>query len=147
MKKKSLFILLAILLIGGTIALYAYKEYDRKPVDTSVVSPDFISDAKNLLAEFQSNDSVASKKYNDKVLQVEGLVKEIVKDENGFYSISLGDSTSMSSVRCSMDSIFNGDAEKVIKGKNVSIKGVCSGYNADELLGSDLILVRCNISK
>lgn len=147
MKKKSLFILLAIVLIGCTVAFYAYKEYDRKPVDTSLASPDYTDSAINLLTEFETNDSIAGKKYNDKVLQVEGLIKDIAKDENGFYSISLGDSTSMSSVRCSMDSIFKGDAEQFTKGKNVSIKGVCSGYNADELLGSDIILVRCNISK
>jgi hypothetical protein len=144
MMKKILVFVLAVAVLGG---VYAYKEFNRKPVDTASANPDFATTALTVLAEFQVNDSIAGKKYTDKLLQIDGVVKEITKDEKGFYTIALGDSSSMSSVRCSMDSTFASNVTSIEKGKSVSIKGVCSGYNADEMLGSDLILVRCAINK
>ncbi len=146
-RKKIKLILLALILVGAIVAVYIYKEVNRKPVDTASTKPDFVNTALFYLEEFQQLDSVAGKKYNDKLLQVEGMVKEVSKNERGFYTVSLGDSSSMSSVRCSIDSASSNNASELIKGSVVIIKGICSGYNADELLGSDLILVRCYINK
>ena len=60
----------------------------------------------------------------------------------GFYSVVLGDTASMSSVRCSIDSVHSNEAAAVKKGSIIAVKGICTGFNADELLGSDVILVR-----
>lgn len=48
----------------------------------------------------------------------------------------------MSSVRCSIDSIHSNEAAVIQPGSLIAVKGICSGYNADEMLGSDVILVR-----
>ena len=53
----------------------------------------------------------------------------------------------MSSVRFSMDSIHNAQAASLVKGTKAVLKGICTGYNADEMLGSDLILNRAVIEK
>jgi hypothetical protein len=42
-----------------------------------------------------------------------------------------------------MDSIHNKEAADVKRGIHIAMKGICTGFNADELLGSDVILVRC----
>lgn len=147
MKKKIFVFTLIVLVAGSAIGVYAYKEYNRKPIDISLSAPDFKDSALNLLTEFESNDSLSQKKYIGKLLLVDGAIKEISQDDKGFYTIALGDSTSMASVRCSMDSLFQNNQVNLTKGQPVSIKGVCSGYNSDELLGSDLILVRCAINK
>jgi hypothetical protein len=34
-----------------------------------------------------------------------------------------------------------------VKGDKVVLQGICSGYNKDELLGSDIVLVRCALIK
>jgi beta-glucosidase-like glycosyl hydrolase len=70
------------------------------------------------------------------------MVKDLLKDDRGFYSIVLGDTASMSSVRCSIDSVHSGEAAAIQKGNTIAVKGICSGFNADEMLGSDVILVR-----
>ena len=70
------------------------------------------------------------------------MLKEIVKDDKGFYSLALGDTSSMSSVRCSIDSVHSKEAAAVKKGSTIAVKGICSGFNADDMLGSDVILVR-----
>jgi hypothetical protein len=75
------------------------------------------------------------------------VLKEATADDKGFYTLALGDEGSMSSVRCSVDSLYTADAAALSTGKTVKVKGVCSGFTADELLGSDVTLVRCAITK
>lgn len=149
MKRKQIvrYILLPLLVIIAGAAIYIYKEYNRTHKDTSKLKPDYEIIATDLLAEFGNNEAASNKKYWDKVIRVEGPVKEILKDDKGFYSIVLGDSNSLSSVRCSVDSLHSAEAAPLQKGAVVAVKGICSGYNADELLGSDVILVRSVVDK
>jgi hypothetical protein len=67
----------------------------------------------------------------------------VTKDENGFYTIALGQEESLSSVRCSMDSVHKTDAANVASGSSATIRGACIGFNPDEMgLGSDVKLNR-----
>jgi hypothetical protein len=42
-----------------------------------------------------------------------------------------------------MDSASVKQAVNLQAGTNVIVKGVCTGFNADELVGSDVVLNRC----
>lgn len=144
MKRKNIlrYILLPLLLIISVAGIYIYKEYNRTHKDTSKLKPDYSVTASNLINEFESDEQSSNKKYWDKVIEVEGVTKELVKDEKGFYTVILGDPATMSSIRCSIDSSHNKEITSIITGKKIKLKGICSGFNADELLGSDVILVR-----
>lgn len=144
MKKKKIirYVVLPLLLVITAAAVYIYREYNRTHKDTARLKPDFTVAAPALLQEFESDEQSSNRKYWDKVISVSGTIRDLLKDEKGFYSIVLGDSSSMSSVRCSVDSNHSGEAARLKKGEGVTVKGICSGYNADELLGSDVILVR-----
>lgn len=144
MKRKKIirYVLLSLLLIGGTSAIYIYKEYNRTHKDTARLKPVYSLAATDLEKEFEGNETASTQKYADKVLRVEGIVKEVVKDDKGFYTVVLGDTLSMSSVRCSIDSLHSKDVMEVKKGTTLAVKGICSGFNADEMLGSDVILIR-----
>lgn len=144
MKRKKIirYILLFVLVVGAVAAIYIYKEYNRKHKDTARVKADFSLTATELLNEFAANEKASGEKYMDKVLRVEGAVKDIIKDEKGFYTIALGDTASMSSVRCSIDSTHTSEVVNLQKGTRLALKGICTGYTADELLGADVVLVR-----
>ena len=72
-----------------------------------------------------------------------GNIKKIDTDANGYHTVVLGNAVNMNSVRCSVDSAFNKDAHNLSVGSTVVIRGICTGYNADDLgLGSDIILNR-----
>jgi uncharacterized protein YyaL (SSP411 family) len=144
MKRKKIirFIILPLLLILAAAALYIYKEYNRTHKDTAKLKPDYTVTAASLIQEFETSERSSNKKYWDKVLRVEGMVKELTHDEKGFYSIVLGDTASMSSVRCSVDSAHSTEAAALQIGSHIAVKGICTGFNTDELLGSDVILVR-----
>jgi uncharacterized protein YyaL (SSP411 family) len=145
-KKKILIILAALLVLAAAAGIYIYKEYNRTHKDTADLKPDYSMGATSLIKEFQADEKASNEKYWDKVMEVDGLIKDVIKDDRGFYSVVLGDTSSMSSVRCSMDSIHNGEAAVVQKGTYATMKGLCTGFNADELLGSDVILVRCVVN-
>jgi len=144
-KKVIGYILLAVLLLSAVFAAYIYKEYNRTHEDTAAIRPDYSLTAVSLLKEFEMDEPASNKKYWDKVILVDGMVKDLAKDDRGRYSIILGDTASMSSVRCSMDSIHNNEVATVKKGNRLAMKGICTGFNADEMLGSDVILVRCAV--
>lgn len=144
MKRKKIirYVVLPLLLILAAAAIYIYKEYNRAHKDTAKLKPDYSMAATDLVKEFEAREQASNKKYLDKVIRVEGMVKELVRDDRGFYSIVLGDTSSMSSVRCSIDSIHSTEVTTVQRGNIISLKGICSGFNADEMLGSDVLLVR-----
>lgn len=98
-----------------------------------------------LIAAFEKDSAGANTLYLGKVLQVTGPVKGVEKEE-GAATIVLGTESSLSSVRCSMDSEYVKKALLLNPGSMVTVKGACTGFNADEMgLGSDVVLNRCII--
>jgi hypothetical protein len=145
MKKKKIIyrlIFIAVLVVIG-IGLYAYKEYNRKNVDIADTKPAYVMSEMELIKEFSQDQNTSNKKYLGKLMELSGNIKKIDTDENGFHTIILGSSINMNSVRCSIDSSFNKAAHDLTVGTPITIKGICTGYNADDLgLGSDVILNR-----
>jgi len=142
---RKLTIAIAVLLVLAAFGIYGWKEYHRRNTDLAEVTASFNVHANDLIREFEANDSAATKKYIGKVVAVEGQLKKIDKDEEGFYTMVLGDSSSMSSVRCAIDSAHASDASGLQPLSSVKVKGYFTGYEKDEtgLLGSDVKLNRC----
>ena len=143
-KKRIISGLLVVLLISLGI-IYAYYQYNRTNKSLAEIKPDFIVTAESVIKEFSDHETDANKKYLGKILSVKGMVKRVEKDEKGFYTLLVGDSVSPSSVRCSIDSLYSNAVVAYSRGMQIKIKGNCTGFNADELLGSDLILNHCVI--
>lgn len=142
MKKKSILLcFIAVAIIGG--AWFGYNEYNRKVKDLADVKAQVTVQTNELITAFEKDEKAANTQYLDKIIAVHGKVRSIEKDDHGYYSIVLGDSSSMSSVRCSMDSVHVKEVSSIKEGIEVIVKGACTGFNADELLGSDVILNRC----
>ncbi len=140
-RKKIIWSIILLVAIAG--GWYGYKEYTRTHSDLQKVKADFVLPATDLIREFETNDSLASKKYNGKVVEINGFVKKVEKDEQGFYTIVLGDSSSLSSVRCSMDTVHTTDAAGLKEFTSAIVRGICTGFNKDDMgLGSDVILNR-----
>lgn len=140
-------ILLAVLLIVIAATIYLYQEYNRTNVNISLAEPLYTVSANQLIMAFSGDDSVASRKYVGKIISVTGMVKNIDRDDQGHFTLSLGDTSSTSSVRCSVDSIYSSRAASLKRGMSVLVKGNCTGYNEDELLGLDVIVNRCVIEE
>lgn len=124
---------------------YGYREYNRQNPDLKKTKADYVVSITGILGEFESNDSLASGKYNGKTIEVTGKVRT-VESQDQFYTVVMGDNEGLSSVRCSMDTVYAREAAGLTKGETIAIRGICTGYNRDEMgLGADLILTRCVI--
>lgn len=141
-RKTILYVLSILFLTGAVVVYYAYHEFFRKHEDIIEMESAFQLDAARLIEEFKTHEEASNNQYLGKVITVSGTVKAI-ESPDGQYTISLGDTTDLSSVRCSLDSAHNSEGAQLTVGSSIAIRGYCSGFNADELLGSDVILSRC----
>ena len=140
-------VLIGLGIIAMTAVIYGYQEYTRTNEDLNYVKANFKIQAVDLIKEFEKNEENANEKFIDKIIAVSGTIREIIKDDNGYYAVALEAENSMSSVRCSMSAVLDDDTAVLRKGNIIVIKGACTGFNADELLGSDIILARCVIQR
>jgi len=142
--KKRKFIWILIILNTGLGIWLGLKEYNRSNKDFSNVTPDIKIAATDLIREYETDNSTANKKFLGKILETIGTIKDIIKDKDGYYTIVIGDTSNLSSVRCSMDTVHQQDAADLLLLSSVSLRGACTGFNEDEMgLGSDVILNRC----
>ncbi len=144
-RNRTGFLVLAIIIIIA--AIFGWREYTRKNEPVKNLKPSIEVSASRMIKEFEANDSLPAKKYLGKLVAVNGIVKKIDKDEQGFFTVVLGDAGSMSSVRCAMDSLFASEVVNLKKDQTITVKGMFTGFQKDEtgLLGSDIILNRCVI--
>lgn len=129
-------------LVIAAIALYGYREYHRTNLPMSDMKFSERISAGDLLTAFKLDDSAANARFLGKVLLVEGPVKNIDLPN---MMLSLGNQASASSVQCSLESATVPGATLLAPGHIIVIKGNCTGYNEDEILGTDVILNRAII--
>jgi hypothetical protein len=139
-------ILFAVLMVVAVAAWYAYQEYNRKNKNLAEVEAEITINATTLLEAFEKDSSAANKRYLGKILAVNGIIKSIETEDND-ATVILGDAGNMSSVRCSMDTTYAMKMASYKEGQSITIRGACTGFNKDDLLGSDVILNRCVINQ
>lgn len=132
--RKIILLVLVLAAIGGGI--YGYKLWNDKPEPAASKAPDVSISAQAIYKSFLADENAANQRYNDKVVQVKGHVREI-KKENGVTNVSLDTGDPLGSVVCE----FNADAPELPSTDSVTIKGFCAGYNMD------VILQRCSVVK
>jgi hypothetical protein len=148
MSRKGL-LLIVMVLVAIAAGVYTCREFNRKNANVSELKAAYEVQASDLIKEFSNNDSAATKKYLGKIVSVNGHVKKIEHDADGFYTLILGDSTEPSSVLCAMDTTERVDASNLHNASSLKIRGFFIGFEKDEtgLLGSDVKLNRCIIEK
>lgn len=132
---KIIFIVIAVIGVTATIAgLYLYNE---KHADMSKAKPDFLLTAQELQKEFEENESAASSKYIDKVIEISGIINSVSPPEN-ILNISLQTSNDMSSVICTLEKPAGRMELKA--GDKITLRGECSGFLMDVLLNNCAII-------
>jgi hypothetical protein len=138
--KRSLIIMGIVL--AGLAVWYGMNEWNRKNPDLSEAAASETTTAESLIAAFEQDTASASGKFTDKVVQVSGTLKKMARDERPLI-LFLGNANTMSSVVCSMDSAHAAGYASLKEGAAVTVKGMCVGYQFDDLLGTDVRLNRC----
>jgi len=132
--RKILLLVLVLAVIGAGVA---YRMWTAKPEIAASKAADVSVPATQLYKAFVADEAAAGARYNDKVVQVSGHVREIHK-EGGRTSVSLETGDPLGAVVCE----FNADeAPELTNSDTVAIKGFCAGYNLD------VLLQRCSVVK
>ena len=130
MNLRNIVILGALgVLMGG--AWMAQRQYDRRPEAAAGKRPSVTMDADRLLQEFMQDESAAGARYNDHVVAVTGVVREVGKPRGGKVTVLLETGNPLAAIACEFS---EADAPNVAPGDHVAVKGFCAGYNLDVLL-------------
>jgi hypothetical protein len=134
------YILPAILVIAGAGGLYAYKEYNRKPVDLTDVAPQQVTNVQAIVNMYDSSEASANEKYLGKTVEIKGIVSEVNNEQDTLLTVMLGDSNDMHRVSCLLDKAQLPNLKKCMPGKEITIKGICTGYLLDVELNRCVIV-------
>jgi hypothetical protein len=121
--KIAIFVVSFIALSAILAALYMFN---LKHTDMAKARPDFIINATALQKEFEDNETTASAKYINKVIEVTGTIASVTKAGGNNLNISLKTGNDISSVICTFPAIV--DPAMIKAGDNITLRGDCSGF-------------------
>jgi len=134
MRKRTILLILLLLavVVGGLI----YRSSQAPPASAAGRTADLSVAATDLFAEFRKDEMEAGKRYNDKLVEVSGIVRSVSTGRNG-KEVLLETGDPMGAVVC--DFAVN-EKPGLSAGDAASIQGYCAGYNMD------VLLQRCSIA-
>ncbi|HEY5470807.1 MAG TPA: hypothetical protein VIK07_09815 [Bacteroidales bacterium] len=133
--KIALFIVTFIALSSILAALYLFN---MKHTDMAKAKPDFVITASLLQKDFESDETAASTKYINKIIEVNGKITSVKPGENNILSISLATDSDMTSIICTFPAIT--DTSKFKVGDDITLRGECSGFLMDVLLNNCAVI-------
>ena len=142
---KKLLIFTLVILVAGGIGIYLI--FTEKFEDTGTQAAAFTVTADELIKEFQQNDSVANKKYAEKMISVNGKIME-TEAADSTINIKMMDTLTGSYIIFAFQEQHLKEAKQLKEGDMVSIKGSCSGGSYSKILETEYITFkRCAINK
>lgn len=137
-KKRKKIIAMIILFFVFVGIFFAYKMANKSHIDITKTSAEIIINASVLIDEFSNDEILANNKYLDKIIQVNG---KILSNNNieGKGVIELETSNDFGSVLCHFSPKSSNKIRLFEIGKNIEIKGICTGFLMD------VVLVKCEI--
>lgn len=137
--KKYKYVLIGLLIVLVAGVCYGLYEYMRKPAKAADLGADFALTADALQQEFETNEEAATKKYNDKVIEVSGTISDIMSNEKR-TDISLETPDPMVAVTVQVLPEDNEKVKKYKTGDRVKLKGICTGKVTDIELNKGTII-------
>jgi tRNA_anti-like len=133
---KRLLIVGALLFIFGAIAVWFI--FTQKFEDTTKQDAAYSVSAMDFIKEFQASDSLANKKYAEKIITVRGRVSE-TEAADSTINIKMIDTLTDAYIIFAFQQKDLDVAKQLKEGDSVSIKGSCSGGTYSEILETQFI--------
>jgi len=128
----SSLVLLLVVAIGG------YWQYNKHKRNLTAETADLSISATDLYKQFLENEAQANQQYLDKVVQVRGSLQTINR-ESGGLNLILDAGSEMGGVICEVPKENIPEGLNLQTGRELTIKGQCTGYLMD------VVLVKCVI--
>ncbi len=134
MKKPVWIALFAVFFIVLTVIGVGLYYYNLKPKDLEKVRPDFVMTSVELQKLFEEDESGASARFINKIIEVSGEIISVKPVENSSFNVALKTGNELSSVICTFPE--GSPAINLKQGSRITIRGECSGYLMDVLLNN-----------
>ena len=133
-------ILTGVVLILVIASIYFYvKVYNRPHVNMANISTKVKINSSDLVTLFILDEETANLAYVEKIIEVEGTIKEITY-QNNINTVLLRSNIDSSSVICEMQKNQLEEVKKFQKGERVRIKGICKGFLMDAVVLNCIIV-------
>ena len=137
MKKK---LIIAVLLVGvlSFVGVYYFVFYRPTHHVRDIASEDaIVVSAKDIVKEFQTNETASNTKYLNKVAEISGEVVEAKKDQTGKPTVTLKSDDSFSNVFVTL----RGDKQLEVKGgATITLRGVVTGFLSDVVINDGIVV-------
>ncbi len=136
MKRKWWLFFIALVIISA--AIYAWKEYNRKPENLMYATADATVKAEALAAAFEADEAVANEKYLGKIIEVDGIIINVNATQSPVHII-IGNENNMHNVGISLAGSAN-NTNELKNGMPVTVRGECTGFLMDVELNNAVII-------
>lgn len=133
--KVALFV---VTFVALSLILAALYYYNLQQPDMLKAKPDFVLTSTFLLKAFEDNETEASAKYINKIIEVTGVVSVVETVNERKINVSLLSGSDQSSVICTFPALI--DQAELSPGDEITLRGECSGYLMDVLLNNCTII-------
>jgi len=123
LKRILIAFLVIVVILAGVYWYYATEKFS----DTKDRESAYTVSALDLIHEFIENDSVANKKYTEKILTVNGKISELEAPDTSTVNIKFIDPVTGSFAIFAFQDTHLAEGKSLKVGDSVSIKGSCSG--------------------
>lgn len=130
--------LIVFLLAAISILFYINYLFNKPHRDIKAEKAELVS-AVELYKQYSENEESANKRWLDKTLQVNGLIKEKTNNQSEIPVLMLDTEDPMGNISCTVDISQKDKADKLKVGEKVTVKGLCTGMLAD------VVLVKCYV--
>lgn len=127
------YIIIIAILISAGIGAYLYN---KKVPGLEGKKPDIVITADELFDSFETDESAATFKFEDKIIEVSGEVLRIRETEYGIVIVLKADNSMTGGVNCS----FREMPKDIEEGQLIAIKGLCQGFLMDVVLNNCVIV-------
>jgi tRNA_anti-like len=134
------YIAISIVLLASIAAVYAYKEFNGKPVDMATVAAQEAVTVANLISAYEMDEEATNAKYLGKSILANGNIDEINNQQDTLINVLLGNADDMHKVSCLLDKKQKETIKKYSIGDSIAIKGICTGFLADVELNRCVIV-------
>ena len=126
MKAKTIILIILALGLGGVTI--AYLQYNKPHRDAATEKPTHELTAQQLFAAFINNEAEAMVEFGNKTIQVTGEIMEVTTLPDGSFQVVFNVDDPIFGVKANFQKSTTANFEE---GKTITIKGICSGFNAD----------------
>jgi hypothetical protein len=139
---KKIIVIISILAL--TVAAYGFYLYNKPHQSIAKEKAVYSLSAEQLYTQFDSNEEGANKTYLGKVIEVDGRIDQLTRDERGNFNIYLATS-GMNAVSCQMEARAAKKITSLLPGDRIKLKGICTGMLLDIVL-VDCVLAQENLT-